>query len=176
MIGDGPLAERSDGVEVAVLHAALDTECGVKADGSVDASAEEFGKRRDGARIAVLEAGIGGAEPGAVQGAFAGQGLNVESLTVKRPPVLPTAHDEEGVLWVAEIVSAVQRIVELDAQMMPFRKGNAGIHPVQWLVETGDSIERVGEPGVSGVDLEWRRPLWRVDRMEIGRASCRERV
>jgi hypothetical protein len=54
--------------------------------------------------------------------------------------------------------------------MMPFRKGNAGIHPVQWLVETGDSIERVGEPGVSGVDLEWRRPLWGVDRMD-GRAG-----
>src|ERR1700685_3425582 len=157
MIGDGSLAERSDGVEVAVLHAALDTECGVKADGSVNASAEEFGKRRDGARV--LEAGIGGAEPSAVQGAFARQGLNVESLTMKRALVLPTAHDEEGVLWVAEIVSAVLRIVELDAQMVPFRKGNSGIHPVQWLVETGDPIEGVGEPGVSGVDREWRRPL-----------------
>lgn len=145
MIGDGTLAKRSDRVEIAVLHATLDPQRGAKPDGGVDASAEEFGKRRDGARIAVLETGIGGAEPCAIQGAFASQGLNVESLTVKCPPILATAHDEEGVLWVAEIVSAVQGVVDLDAQAMPFRKGNPGIHPVQRLVGPGNSVERVGE-------------------------------
>lgn len=118
----------------------------MRSDGSVDASAEEFGKRRDGARVAVLITGVGGAEPGTVHAAFAGQGLSVESLAVKRPPVLSTAHDEEGVLRIAKVVSAINGVVELNAQVMPFLKSNAGIHPVQRLVGTSHSIERVREP------------------------------
>ncbi len=86
-----------------MLHAALDTECGVMADGSVDASAE--GEAKD-AMVPVLPflklvLAVLNHVP---LGAFMRQGLNVESLTVKRPQVLPTAHDEEGVLWVAQEV------------------------------------------------------------------------
>jgi hypothetical protein len=49
--------DRLDGGEVAVLDAAFNAECGVKADRGVDTSAEDLGERRDGADIAVLVVG-----------------------------------------------------------------------------------------------------------------------
>src|SRR5579862_3475155 len=166
VIGGGVLAERSDGIEVAVLHAALDAERGARADGRVNGSAKELGKRSNRTRIAVLEAGGGGAEPGSVHAAFTRQGLHIEPLAVKGPPVLPAAHDEEGVLRIAEIVPPVHGVVKLDAQVTPFWKGNAGIHTVQRLVETWNSVERVGKPGVSGVNLKWGRLPRRLCRMD----------
>jgi hypothetical protein len=77
-----------------------------------------------------LETSMTTLQVGAVR-LLVGRTAGIESLAVKRSSVLPPAHDEEGVLWIAEIVSAVLRVVELDSEVMPFLKGNPGIHPVK---------------------------------------------
>ncbi len=98
-----------DRVEVAVLDACINAECRVGADGVVDASAEDFGERRDGATIAVLAVGSGGIEPGTVQSAFADEGLN-------RPALAMTGHlnpPEHAVVLCMDQKAAIQALDRL---------------------------------------------------------------
>ena len=70
-----PDGKRRDGDEVGVLDSALDAEGEVKADGGVEAAAEDFSQRREGTGVAVLVTGGIGAEPVAVQARLAEEGL-----------------------------------------------------------------------------------------------------